>query len=222
MSSNGALSHINTVLFDLDGTLLDSNELIAESWLYTIKALTGEELPVEDIYTTFGEMLIDSMKRLMPGVDAKRARDVYREYQQEIFLDRIKLFDGVKETLERLRTAGVKSALVTSRLRNSTEKALAHFNIIDLFDAILTANDTEKHKPDPTPVFMILDMIDSKPEEAMLVGDTKHDIEAGQAAGVITALVDWSVAIPSEKRSEEPTPDYIFQTMLDIPLILDV
>jgi len=213
---------INTVVFDLDGTLLDTNDLIADSWSYTLKTLTGRGITDEEIRGTMGELLADSMRRLMPEIDTEEALDVYRMYQREIFLGSIKLYEGVEETLRELHGAGVKCALLTSRLRPSTVKALDHYGITDLFEAVLTASDTEVFKPDPAPIFQILDIIGSRPEEAMLLGDTVHDIEAGLAAGVFTVLVGWSYALPPEERESAPKPDAVIEKMRDILTLVSV
>jgi len=214
------LSKVNTVLFDFDGTLVDTNELISDTWHHTIKTLTGNTITEEEIRWTLGEILLYSMKRIMPDIDPEKAVDVYREYQRSVFLDRIKLFDGVEEVLYALRADGYKTAIVTSRLRTSTEKALRHFNIDGLFDAVLTASDTKIFKPDPAPVHLMLDMLGSKPEEAALVGDTKHDIEAGLASGVFTVLVGWSYALPPENRAKVPSPDAVIEEMKDLLTLL--
>jgi len=220
MASERGFSRIDTVLFDFDGTLMDTNGLIAASWKHTVRTLSGREISDEEIRSSLGEMLVDSMRRLMPEVDAEAAVDFYREYQRDIYLDSIKPFDGAEEVLRALKAAGYKVALVTSRLKNSTERGLAHFGFTGYFDAVLTASDTEKCKPDPEPLFIILDMIGSRPDQAMYVGDTVHDIEAGRAAGVFTALVGWSYALPSESRAGGPAPDVVIEKMQDILQLL--
>jgi len=211
---------INTILFDLDGTLLDTNDLVADSWRYTVKTLTGRDISDDEIRGTLGEILLDSMRRIMPEIDPDTALNVYREYQRDIFLDSIALYDGAAETLRALYDAGYKNALVTSRLRNSVERALAHFGLAELFDEVLTASDTDVFKPDPAPVFLILDRLGRRPEEAMLVGDSVHDIEAGLAAGVFTVLAGWSCALPPEKRGTAPAPDAVIEKMEDILTLL--
>ena len=216
------LSRINTILFDFDGTLMDSNELIADSWRHTIKTMTCGDITDDDIRSTFGEVIADSMDRLLPGADAEEATAVFRGFQNEIFLDRISLFKGAKETLYRLKDAGYKQALVTSRLRQSTNRALVHFGLENHFDAVLTASDTDKFKPDPTPLFIILDSIGRKPEDAMFIGDTVHDIEAGQNAGVFTVLVDFSYALPPGKRTATPAPDKVIMELRDILKLLNI
>jgi len=213
-------SIIDTVLFDFDGTLMDTNGLIVTSWRQTVKALAGREISVEEIRSSLGELLIDSMRRLIPEVDAEAAVDFYREYQRDIYLDSIRPFDGVPEVLRALHEAGYKVALVTSRLKSSTERGLDHFGLAGFFDAVLTASDTDKCKPDPEPIFIILDRIGKTPGQAVYIGDTVHDIEAGRAAGVVTGLVDWSFALPPEYRAAGPKPDFIIEKMQDILVLL--
>ena len=216
------LFRVDTVLFDLDGTLVDTNDLIMDSWRYTIKELTGRDATDEEIRKTFGEILLDSMKWIMPDVDPEEALDFYRKYQREIFLDRISLYEGVEEVLCALKNAGYKNALVTSRLKTSTERALAHFGLNKFFDAVLTASDTDVFKPDPAPIFLMLEKLGSKPGEAILIGDTVHDIEAGRAAGVFTVLVGWSFALPPEKWETAPKPDAVIEKMPDLLALLNL
>ena len=214
---------IKAVLFDLDGTLLDSYDLIADSWRHTVGSLVSRSVSDDEVKHTLGEMLIDSMRRLIPEVDPEEAVDFYREYQREVFLDRIRLFEGTEELLNTLGKAGIKKALVTSRMKSSTFRALEKFGITGLFDAILTASDTDKFKPDPEPIFMILDMVGCKPEEAILIGDTIHDIEAGKAAGVFTVLANWSLALPpGEARRNAPAPDATINKLRDVSKMLNL
>jgi len=216
------LSRVKAVLFDLDGTLIDTNELICDSWRYAVSKLTGREITDEEIRGTMGEMLIDSMLRIMPEIDPDNALEIYRAYQRDIFLERITLFEGTEEMLSALKKAGYKNALVTSRLRSSCERALTHFGLINLFDAILTASDGKVFKPDPEPIYKILEQIGAKPDEAMFVGDTVHDIEAGLAAGVFTVLVGWSYALPPEKRADAPRPDFVIEKLQDILTLVSI
>ena len=213
---------IKVVIFDLDGTLLDSSRPISMSWRHTMETLVGRGITDEEIRLTMGEMLIDSMRRMMPEVEAEYALDFYRTYQRGIFLDQIYLYDGAEDVLRTLKEAGYKNLLLTSRLNSSTFRALDKFGITGLFDAVLTASESKKFKPDPGPVLEILEMIGAGPEEAIMIGDTGHDIEAGKAAGVFTVLVDWSLALPpGEAREEAPAPDAIIEKLSDVPALLD-
>jgi len=207
---------IDTIVFDLDGTLVDTNELVADSWRYTVKTHADSGITEDEIRGTMGELLLDSLKRILPETDPEEALETYREYQRELFLDRIRLFDGAEEVLRELHGSGIKNGLLTSRLITSATKALEHFGLTELFDAVLTASDTKVFKPDPAPVYEILGMLGSRPEEAIFVGDTVHDIEAGLAAGLYTVLVDWSYALPPEKRADVPKPDAVIKSMKEL------
>jgi pyrophosphatase PpaX len=215
------LSRVKAILWDLDGTLLDSNDVIAESWRYTVMHYAGRDVSDEEIRRTYGEMLIDSMFWMLPEADPYEALDFYRKYQRTIFLDRIKLFNGAEEVLRLLNKAGYKNAIVTSRLKTSTYRAMDKYGLAELFDAILTADDTDKFKPDPEPIYMILDMIGCKIDESIFIGDTTQDMEAGKNAGIFTVLVDWSDALPPGKlRDEAPAPDLVIEKLMDIPALL--
>jgi len=210
----------NYILWDLDGTLIDTTELISDSWRYTVKTHTGRGLTDEEIRRTMGEVLRDSMLWLMPDIDPDEALETYRTYQRGILLERIRMYDGAEEVLRTLHEAGRKNAVVTSRLRTSTDRMLTHFGLKELFDIVLTASDTTTFKPDPEPLFLTLDMLGAKPENSVFVGDTVHDIEAGLAAGVFTVLVGWSAAIPPEERRNAPKPDAVIEKMQDLLALL--
>ena len=211
---------IDTVLVDFDGTMMDTNELILNSWMYAIKTLTGKELPPDEIRATFGETIAFSMQKLMPGVEISKAVNLYRDYQFDKYLDNIHPFDGVEETLTILKDKGYKLAVVTSRLTRSTYSGLEHFNLDRFFEVVITADDCPEHKPHPLPLIMAMEGLDSKPEHTVMIGDTKHDIGAAKAAGVVSVLVDYSVALPPEKREAEK-PDYVIEKFSDIITLLE-
>ena len=222
---NRDLSRIKAVIFDFDGTLADTNELICDSWRHTVGKLTGGEITDDEIRSTFGEVLSHSLNRIMPDIDVEAAVAEYRKYQHDIYLERITLFEDSEAVLRALRKTGYKVALATSRLRSSTERGLNHFGIIDLFDVVLTADDTPIFKPDPTPILMTMDKLGVTAEQSIFVGDTTHDVEAGLAAGVFTILVDWSFALPEDKRDAVlppgGRPHATIKKMTDILTLLD-
>jgi pyrophosphatase PpaX len=195
---------------------MDTNGLIIESWHHTVRTLTGREITLDEIRGTLGEVIAYSMARIMPEIDPKVAVATYREYQTDRYLGGIRLFDGVTETLAALRERGVKTGLVTSRLANSTYKALDHFGLRESFDVILTVEDCTKFKPDPAPILLALARLEAAPARTIYLGDTVHDILAAKAAGVYTILADWSVALPPEARSEAPQPDLVLKHMNDL------
>ncbi|GHU66858.1 haloacid dehalogenase [Clostridia bacterium] len=206
----------DTALFDFDGTIMDTNDIVIESWQYTVRMLTGREVTLDELRTALGEVFAFSMKRIMPEIDFQLAVETYRTYQREKFLNGIHLFDGVTETLAALQELGIKIGLVTSRLANSTYKALDHFDIRKYFDIVLTEEDCSKFKPDPEPLLLALARLESEAAKTIYLGDAIYDILAAKRAGVCAVLADWSVALPPGKRAGSPKPDLIIEHMRDL------
>ncbi len=218
------MTKINTVLFDFDGTLMDTNNVIINSWQHTFRTLEGRETTVEDIVKTLGEPLFLTMQKFFPKVDTEEAIGIYRSYHYENFGDMITLFPNGREILEDLKGKGYKIGLVTSRLKGTTYQGLEHYNILDYFDVVVTMDDTTKHKPDPEPIEIALNKLNSKAEETIMIGDTKFDILCAKNAGVKSALVNWSLSINVEMQKElvnEEKPDYIIDDLMQVASILE-
>lgn len=203
---------IDTVLFDFDGTLMDTNQTIINSWQHAFRNIAGYEQDEDVLYATFGEPLKITMNKFF-GVEGEKLEEyveIYRSYQRENFAAEIDLFPGVMDMLRELRDAGYKLALVTSRLKPTTYVGVEKFDMEPLFDLIITADDCTKHKPDPEPINIALEKLGSTAEQAVMVGDTVMDIGCAANAGVKSVLVGWSVALPPEKAGtdSENTPDY--------------
>jgi pyrophosphatase PpaX len=203
---------VDTVLFDFDGTIMDTTQVIVNSWQHTFKVLEGEERPVSDIYPTFGEPLAITMKRFFPNNPVDDSIEIYRSYQVQHFADLIEVFPGMIELLDELKKDGYVIALVTSRLRGTTNQGLDAFDLGKYFDTILTCDDTDKHKPDPTPINMTLDRLGKKPDNAIMIGDTKFDIECARNAGVKSVLVGWTVSVKVDESDMEEASGYDNQT----------
>ena len=118
---------IDTVLFDFDGTLMDTTDVIVGSWQHTFMTLTGREGDLERIYRTFGEILRDSMVKMFPENDPDEAVEIYRSYHRNNFGERIKVFTGMKERLAELKARGLKTAVVTSRAGVTTVEGLESY-----------------------------------------------------------------------------------------------
>ena len=206
----GSFMAIKNILFDFDGTLIDTNELIIQSFKYTYQKHLNIEIKKEEIIKHFGEILKDTMDREF-GDRSEDAIETYREFQITNFDRLISIPEGVKEGVSELHRLGYKLGIVTSRLKFSTIKGLKHFDLLDYFDVIICADDTDIHKPDPTPAFMALKVLSGKPEETILVGDTQFDILCARNAGITSAVVGWSV-LPIDVICKYE-PDYIIASM---------
>jgi pyrophosphatase PpaX len=212
---------INTILFDFDGTVMNTNQVIINSWQHTFRTLTGKERPVEDIVATFGEILHDTVARFFPGVPLEEAVEVYRGYHRDNFGPMISVFPGVRELLETLKERGYTLAIVTSRLPSTTTEGLEKYGLSACFDLIVTCDDCKKFKPDPEPVLIALEKLGKKPEEALMVGDTLNDILCARRAGVKSVLVGWAIAVPEGSRVGPDAPDYCIEKAEDLLDILE-
>ena len=214
---------INTVIFDFDGTIADTNKIIIDSWQAVYRAYTGKEGDEDYILSTFGEPLYYSMEKAFPDHDVEETVAIYRGYQKDIYRKEIKLFPGMEELIRGLKEKNYKTGIVTSRLKQPTYEGLEVFGIEDQIDEIVTVEDTDKHKPDPEPARICLERLNSKPEESIMIGDSYFDMGCGKNAGMKTVMVGWSQAADSVLESvalkgvspEERiafTPDYIIKT----------
>jgi pyrophosphatase PpaX len=210
---------ITTVLFDFDGTLIDTNEVIIQSFQYTFRKVLGEEKPLEEIVKNFGEPLAVTMEKML-DIPPEEAMAIYREYHYEKFDDLIEIFPGMLELIRVLKERGYKLGIVTSRLRHTTMKGLEKYGLEDYFDYVLTADDTDRHKPDPTPIVMTLEKLGSKPEEAIMVGDSMFDILCAHNAGVESILVGWAIAVTEDEKKGPNKPTYIAERAEDILAII--
>ena len=211
---------VDTVLFDFDGTVMDTTEVIVNSWQHTFKTLEGKERPLEEIYPTFGEPLPTTMARFFPDHPVEESIKIYRSYHYDNFGDLIRVFPGMQELLADLQGDGYTLALVTSRLLGTTMQGLNAYDLNQYFDTVLTCEDTDKHKPDPAPINITLERLGKKPENSIMIGDTMFDMLCAKNAQVKSVLVDWSVAVGEDDRNGENGPDYIIKDPMEIKDIL--
>ena len=207
---------ITTLLWDFDGTLVDTNKVVMESWQITYEHYYGHRMPEEHITKCFGEPLLVTMAREFPGVDPSESAEVYRKYQREFAYTFVKEFPGVFETVKRFRREGFKQCIVTSRTRVSSDKYLSMYDMKGEFDDIVTCDDTEAHKPDPEPILLALEKIGCKKEEALMIGDGVFDIKCANNAGVRSVLIGWRITGDDNKAIPDAVHDYEAETPEDL------
>ncbi len=215
------MSKINTILFDFDGTVMNTNDIILNSWQHTFKTITGKEGDIQLIQSSFGDTLEKSIRDFFPDYSLEEAMDIYRSYQIDKFADSISPFPGMIELVKELKSLGYKVAVVTSRLRTTTMEGLKKYGLDKMFDAIVTMDDCTKHKPDPEPALIAMSKLSSKPEETMMIGDSKFDIGCANNAGVTSVLVGWAVAIFDKDKEGIFKPDYTIEKAEDVLEILN-
>ena len=205
---------IDTVLYDFDGTIMDTNDVIIGSWQHVYKTLRGEEGDLKYILSTFGEPLEYSMETSFPEVSKEESVKIYRDWQKEHFLDMIHLFPGVEEMLAEVKARGYRTGIATSRLSESLHRALSHFDLYKYFDAIVAVEDIEEAKPAPDTIYKVLDKLNARSENAIMMGDSRLDILCARNAGVPSVLVGWSATLAGKTKEDfapGEAPDFIIQ-----------
>ena len=210
---------IDTVVFDFDGTIMDTNDVIIGSWQHVYRTLRGKEGDLKYILSTFGEPLEYSMMTSFPEVDVEESVKIYRDWHRERFLDMIKLFPGITEMLQEVKARGYKTGIASSRLRLTLEQGLNKYDLGKYFDAIVAVEDTENPKPAPDIVLKTLDLLDAKPENAIMIGDSRLDMVCAHNAGVPAVLVSWSATLAGKTKEDfapGEAPDYIIDKPSDL------
>jgi pyrophosphatase PpaX len=208
---------ITTVLFDLDGTLINTNELIIESFLHTLNKFYPEKYKREDILPFMGPTLTESFST----VDKERVNELIEEYRKFNIAhhdELVKEFETVYETVDTLKKAGFKLGIVTTKARNVVNMGIEIGRLTSFFDVVVTIDDVQNAKPHPEPLLLALKQLHSTPEETLMVGDNHHDIEGGKNAGTKTAGVAWTVK--GRDFLAKFNPDYMLETMSDLLPIL--
>ena len=206
------------LLFDLDGTLIDSIGLLLDCMDAAFADRTRR--PTRAQWTAgIGTPLRTQLAEWSDDpADIELLVDHYRAYQ-DVHLERMtSLFPEVAETLEWARGAGHVTAIVTSKGRGMTDRSLQHVGLGESFDAIVTFEETTRHKPLPDPVFLALERLGMRPNRAIFVGDSPHDMSAGRAAGVRTAAAQWGPFSREELAGSNPT--YWLTRMAELPDIV--
>lgn len=205
---------ITTVLFDLDGTIVDTNELIVRSFLHTLEGETERPFVREDIIPHMGFALTEQL-RFFTGKELVDELAVkYRTFNQSKHDELVTEFPNVREVLAELAQRGIRMGVVTNKIRKTTLMGLRLCGIESYMETIVTADDVKRGKPDPEAVLKALEQLGITPEEALMVGDSKYDIIAGRDAGVKTVGVSWSLKGEEHLRSFDP--DYIIHDMKDL------
>ena len=210
------------VLFDLDGTLIDSERLILASYRHTMQEHLGYVPPEETWKATIGQPLVVQMKMFAERDEQVSAMiGTYVDHNLANHDDYVNPFPGVRSLVEAIRRSGRVLGIVTSKKRRATHMGLARCDLpAEWFAAIVTADDVERYKPEPEPVLKALDLLGICGDEALFVGDSTHDMRCGRAAGVLTAAALWG---PYTRAQLEPTePDVWLEKPGDLRAVLGI
>ncbi len=200
-------SDITTVLFDLDGTLINTIDLILTSYRHTVEAHGFDPVPDAVWMKHLGIPLRIQFRHFTEDADRIQAMiETYVTHNKDCHDRMVEEYPGVRNAVQALHRAGLTLGVVTSKMHGGLERGLAAGGYDGLFDVLIGADDVENAKPHPEPVLMALEKLGRSPSETVFVGDSTHDMVAGRAAGVRTAAAMWG---PFTRDDLEPhAPDY--------------
>ncbi len=208
-----------TLLFDLDGTLIDSIELIQRSKSFAFES-RGLPVPPDREWLSWIGTPLRAMFHHYTDDEAEVDRFIaaYREFQLAHHDRLVRAYEGVDETLAALRARGHAIGVVTSKSVELSERGLTHVGLRRHVDTIVGYDSTERHKPDPEPVRVALERLAGRADRALFVGDSLHDMNAGNAAGVATVAALWG---PFTRQELAPSaPRFFARRMSDLPALV--
>lgn len=198
-----ALGNLNCVLFDLDGTLADTIELIIYCFRETLRILELPPRSDEQILSEIGRPLHLQAR----DIDPERAEEIFSLYQNlyaQHHDELVREFPGIRESLAGLVERGYRLGVVTSKRDFSALPDLEFFRLDEFFEVVITADDTTKHKPHPEPVLEALRRLGAASAQATFIGDSPYDLRSAHAAEVLAGAVAWGPFAREILQAERP------------------
>jgi pyrophosphatase PpaX len=198
------------VLFDFDGTVIDSGSIILASMRHATRTVLGREIPDEELGRAVGGSGLIEQMRL---IDPQRVDELvacYREHNEPLHAELAECA-GMTDALTILKEEGRKLGVVTAKRRETVQLAFSYLPLEHFFDVVVGSDDTERHKPDPQPLVHALGLLGADPDEAVYVGDSPFDVRAAKAAGLHAVAVTWG-GIHPRARLEAEAPDAVVES----------
>lgn len=209
---------LKLILFDLDGTLVDSSVDITNALNYALGPYNFAPLTKEEVIKLVGEGVTRLIEKLVGNMDISVVDDVkdrFLEHYNLHIVDHTREYPGVRETLEAL--SAYKKAIISNKREALSIKTLEGLGLAGYFDLVIGSDTTPEKKPSPAPILWALSKLAISPEEAVMVGDSNFDVDAGKAAGVTTIAVTYGYR-PLEAIRHA---DYLIDRMDNILPLLD-
>jgi len=211
------LKCIRAVLFDLDGTLVDTVELIRVSFRRATEAVLGEAMPDELTMANVGQPLHTQFEELVPGRADELVR-VYREFNQALHDELIRDYPGTPAILRDIAESGLPMGVVTSKGTEGARRDLAHFGLTDFFEVVISADDVPIHKPDPYPLRFAAAALGVPLEYCVYVGDSPHDMSAAISGNAIAVAALWGAFAENDVLA--PGPPFALRDIGELPGLL--
>jgi pyrophosphatase PpaX len=199
-----------TVLFDLDGTVVDSGAIILASMRHATQEVLGRDYSDEELLQAVGGPGLEAQMSALAPEHVEQLVDVYRAHNEPLH-DGLEACAGMEDVLVRLREEGRRLGIVTAKRRSTVELAFARVPLGHLFETIVGGDETERHKPDPEPLLLAAERLGADPGGTAYVGDSPFDVRAAKAAGMFAVAVTWG-RIHDRARLDAEQPDAIVDT----------
>jgi pyrophosphatase PpaX len=202
-----------TVLFDLDGTVVDSGAIILASMRHATREVLGRDYSDEELLQAVGGPGLEAQMSALAPDHVERLVDVYRAHNEPLH-DELEACAGIEGVLVRLHEEGRRLGIVTAKRRATVELAFDRVPLGHLFETIVGGDETERHKPDPAPLLLAAKRLGADPADpadTAYVGDSPFDVRAAKAAGMFAVAVTWG-RIHERARLEAEEPDAIIDT----------
>jgi len=202
------------VLFDLDGTVIDSGAIILASMRHAAKEVLGVEPADEELMAAVGGPGLEAQMHALAPDRVEELVTVYRAHNEPLH-DGLVCCPGIDDVLVRLKDEGRRLGIVTAKRRKTVELAFDQVPLAHLFETVVGGDETERHKPDPEPLLLALQRLGARAHEAAYVGDAPFDVKAAKAAGLFSVAVTWG-GIHGKERLEAEEPDALVDTAEDL------
>lgn len=177
------------IIFDIDGTLIDTEYAVLHSLQDTLRTITGRERPVDELTFALGITGADALKRLEVE-EVFSAIALWNENMLQ-YADTMAVFDGIAEVLETLSKWDLEMGIVTSKTKEEWEQDFCPFGIDRYFKTVVCADDTREHKPHPEPLYKYMEMSGADSSQLLYIGDSEYDGRCAESAGIDFALAKW-------------------------------
>jgi pyrophosphatase PpaX len=198
------------VLFDLDGTVVDSGGIILASMRHATREVLGRDFGDAELMQAVGGPGLEAQMEVFAPERVEELVRVYRAHNEPLH-DELQACAGMEDVLLRLHEQGHRLGVVTAKRRSTVELAFARVPIAHLFETVVGGDETQKHTPDPEPLLLAAKRMNARPDETAYVGDSPFDIRAAKAAGMHAIAVTWG-RIHDRERLEREEPDAIVDT----------
>ena len=198
------------ILFDLDGTVVDSGAIILASMRQATREVLGEEFGDDELLQAVGGPGLEAQMAVFAPDQVDELVRVYRAHNEPLH-DELEACIGMEDVLLRLHAEGRRLGVVTAKRRSTVELAFARVPLAHLFETVVGGDETEKHKPDPEPLLLAAARMKADPAQTAYVGDSPFDMRAAKAAGMHAVAVSWG-RIHDRAKLEREEPDAIVDT----------